>query len=125
MKAFLLVLVCALAACGDKPVVNPHATAADRAAGAKIFRSHCASCHGLKGTGGLGPNLTTGRFFHGDSDADLYDNIGGGIPGTAMPGVFFDGTQVWQIVTFVRSPQPDFRLCRGCRQRRQRRAPFP
>jgi putative heme-binding domain-containing protein len=95
----LLALASAIAALGQ----NPHATPEDRAAGAKIFRSHCASCHGVKGTGGLGPNLTTGSFFHGSTDADLYGNISDGIPGTAMPGVFFDGTQVWQIVAFVRS----------------------
>ncbi|MBZ5626888.1 MAG: c-type cytochrome [Acidobacteriia bacterium] len=82
---------------------NPHATAEDRAAGSKIFRCHCAPCHGVKGTGGLGPNLTTGSFFHGGSDADLYRTISEGIAGTAMPGVFFDGAQVWQIVAFVRS----------------------
>jgi putative heme-binding domain-containing protein len=82
---------------------NPYATAADRESGAKIFRSHCASCHGVRGTGGLGPDLTSGSFFHGSSDADLFRNISNGIPGTAMPGVFFEGTQVWQIVTFVRS----------------------
>ena len=104
MKALLwLTVASACAAMGQAPVRNPHATAEDRAAGAKIFRSHCASCHGVKGTGGLGPNLTTGSFFHGGTDADLYNNISDGIAGTAMPGVFFDGTQVWQIVAFVRS----------------------
>jgi putative heme-binding domain-containing protein len=97
----LLALLSVVSARGQ--INNPHATAADRAAGSKIFRSHCAPCHGVKGTGGLGPNLTTGTFFHGGSDADLYRNISEGIVGTAMPGAFFDGTQVWQIVAFVRS----------------------
>jgi len=82
---------------------NPHTTPADRESGARIFRSHCGSCHGVRGTGGLGPDLTSGSFFHGSSDADLFRNIADGIPGTAMPGVFFEGTQVWQIVAFVRS----------------------
>jgi putative heme-binding domain-containing protein len=89
--------------CAGAQTVNPHATPADREAGARIFRSHCASCHGVRGTGGLGPDLTTGRFFHGSSDAELFQNVAEGIPGTAMPGVFFEGTQVWQIVAFVRS----------------------
>lgn len=97
----LLALLSVFTAHGQ--ISNPHATAGDRAAGSKIFRSHCAPCHGVKGTGGLGPNLTTGSFFHGGSDADLYRNIGDGIPGTAMTGVFFDGAQVWQIVAFMRS----------------------
>ena len=104
MKRFALLLFAAAAAFAQtEDVRNPHATAADVAAGAKIFRSHCAQCHGAKGGGGLGPNLTTGVFYHGSTDADLYNNITGGIAGTAMPGSFFDGTQVWQIVAFVRS----------------------
>lgn len=35
------------------------ATPAARAAGEKIFRSHCASCHGLNGAGGIGTMETT------------------------------------------------------------------
>jgi putative heme-binding domain-containing protein len=97
----LVLLVAAPLAAQTGP--NPHNTPADREAGAKIFRTHCAPCHGVKGTGGTGPDLTTGRFFHGSADADLYRNISEGIPNTAMPDVFFDGAQVWQIVAFVRS----------------------
>ena len=50
---------------------NPQAKPAGRAAGEKISRSHCASCHGVNGAGGSGPTLTTGVFYHGASDADL------------------------------------------------------
>ena len=99
-----LMLLWATAAFGqDLPVRNPHTSPADQAAGAKIFRSHCATCHGAAGQGGLGPNLLTGVFFHGSTDADLYRIVTEGIPGTAMPGTFFDGTQVWQIVAYLRS----------------------
>jgi cytochrome c oxidase cbb3-type subunit III len=76
---------------------------ADIAAGAKMFRSHCAECHGAKGEGGVGPNLTTGVFYHGNSDTDLLQNISDGIAGTAMPGTFFDAVQVSQIVAYLRS----------------------
>ncbi len=82
---------------------SAQASQADRAAGEKIFRSHCASCHGLKGAGGSGPSLTTGVFYHGSTDADLYRNISEGIPGTAMPDQFFSSAQLWQIVAYVRS----------------------
>jgi putative heme-binding domain-containing protein len=99
--ATLLALVSILSA--GAQTTNPHSMPADRESGAKIFRSHCGSCHGVRGSGGLGPDLTSGSFFHGSSDADLFRNIADGIPGTAMPGVFFEGTQVWQIVAFVRS----------------------
>jgi cytochrome c oxidase cbb3-type subunit 3 len=74
-----------------------------RLAGEKIFRSHCASCHGLNGAGGSGPSLTSGIFYHGSTDADLYRNISEGIPGTAMPDQFFSSAQIWQIVAYVRS----------------------
>ncbi|MEO7652316.1 MAG: c-type cytochrome [Bryobacteraceae bacterium] len=83
--------------------VNPHTTAADVAAGARIFRLHCAECHGLHGEGGRGPNLTTGVYYHGAADANLFANITDGIPGTAMPSVFFSSDQVWQVVSYVRS----------------------
>jgi cytochrome c oxidase cbb3-type subunit 3 len=73
------------------------------AAGAKIFRAHCGECHGLHGEGGRGPTLASGVFYHGGTDADLMDNISEGIPGTAMPGVFFSPVQVRQIVSYVRS----------------------
>ena len=82
---------------------NPHTTAADVAAGAKIFRLHCAECHGLHGEGGRGSNLTAGVYYHGAADANLFNNITDGIPGTAMPGVFFSSDQVWQVVSYVRS----------------------
>ena len=102
-RVALFLLASSSAFAQDNDVRNPHATPADIVAGAKIFRRHCAQCHGAKGAGGLGPNLTTGVFYHGSTDSDLYRNITDGIPGTAMPGSFFDGAQAWQIVAFVRS----------------------
>jgi len=104
MRVFSTFLGAAFLICGqDSELRNQRTTAADLAAGAKIFRSHCAECHGLKGEGGRGPALASGVFFHGDSDAALFRNISGGIAGTGMPGVFFSSEQVWQIVTYVRS----------------------
>lgn len=82
---------------------NPSTSPADVAAGAKTFRSHCASCHGLNGEGGRGPNLTTGVFFHGSSDLDLLNNISDGITGTEMPGLFYSPDRVWQVVAYIRS----------------------
>lgn len=99
----LFVFVFTTRAQSPREVKNPHTSAADVAAGAKIFRGHCAECHGLKGEGGRGPNLTTGVFYHGSTDADLLRNITDGIPGTTMPSVFFSEDQVWQIVAYVRT----------------------
>lgn len=103
MRFAVILLATAFAFGQDSRVKNPHTAPADVAAGTKIFRSHCAECHGLGGEGGRGPRLTTGVFFHGSLDADLFRNITDGISGTAMPGVFFSDDQVWQIVAYVRS----------------------
>ena len=104
MRPVWLLLILAAGGLAQQPVVrNPRSTAADVAAGAKIFRSHCADCHGVKGEGGKGPNLTTGIFFHGSSDLELFNNITDGVAGTAMRGVFFSDGQVWQLVAYVRS----------------------
>src|SRR2546423_1819620 len=101
---YVLTLLIATAALGQSNgVINPHTTPADVAAGAKIFRSHCAECHGLAGEGGRGPNLASGVFYHGAADADLFANVTDGIKGTAMPGTFFSAGQVWQVVAYVRT----------------------
>jgi putative heme-binding domain-containing protein len=95
MKLPIWLAAAALAASAQSPE--------DVAAGGRIYRSHCAECHGLKGEGGRGPNLTTGEFLHGSSDQALARTIQRGIPGTEMPGIYHEGRQVAQVVAFVRS----------------------
>src|SRR6185436_8991015 len=54
--------------------------------GAVLFRQECVFCHGFAAKGGMrGPDLTTGSWSHGGSDADLAGTISAGVPGTAMP----------------------------------------
>ena len=50
-----------------------------------IFRSNCATCHGLDGSGALGPSLRTDEFLSLVDDAYLFTAIVQGRPGTAMP----------------------------------------
>lgn len=82
---------------------NPHTSADDLAWGRRAYRVHCASCHGIDGKGGRGSDLTSGDFYHGGSDADLYRNIEDGIPGTEMPASWLVPKRLWQVVAFVRS----------------------
>ena len=105
-----IVLACAAALAapvcaqtGHGVVANSFTSPEDVAAGSRIFRSHCASCHGIDGSGGKGPDLTPGVYRHGSEDLDLYNTISIGIPGSEMAGTFFQGKQLWQIVAFVRS----------------------
>src|SRR6266481_5597367 len=75
------------------------------------FRANCAFCHGLGARGGgRGPDLTRTPKKHGDSDADIFNTINNGVPGTAMPpngatqqGVGMTEEELWQVVTYIRS----------------------
>jgi putative heme-binding domain-containing protein len=107
MWRLTLGLVCAtLAAQQQEAVTNPRTSPADIEQGGNTFRGHCAPCHGLKGEGGRGPNLSNGIFYHGSSDAALLENISEGIPGTEMPALFYSPDRVWQVIAYIRSLRP-------------------
>ena len=99
----LLVVVWSSVLLAQTDVRNPRSSPSDIDAGARTFRSHCAPCHGLNAEGGRGPNLATGNFYHGSSDAELLRNISNGIPQTEMPGLFYEEDRIWQIVAYIRS----------------------
>jgi len=82
-------------------------------AGEYEFRINCALCHGLGARGGgRGPDLTRAVKKHTHSDADMFQVISNGIPGTAMPangtngqGVGMTDEEIWQIITYIRSQE--------------------
>jgi alcohol dehydrogenase (cytochrome c) len=74
------------------------------AEGGAMFRTFCAACHGVDARGGTrGPDLTTGRLTHGDSDAAMFGTITRGVPGTEMPPAVLEADGVWGLVAYVRS----------------------
>ena len=84
--------------------MNPYSSRDHEQAGAKLFRGHCAGCHGRNGTGtSAGPTLVSGTFFHGGSDEALFRAISKGVPGTSMPAFALSGLQVWEVVTHIRA----------------------
>lgn len=107
MKTLRITIVLALTACTllgqHEEVKNLHASPEDVVAGGRIFFSHCAVCHGLLGVGDRAPALTSGQFRYGGSDGALHQTISRGVPGTEMPGIYFDGVEVWQLVAYVKS----------------------
>jgi cytochrome c oxidase cbb3-type subunit III len=82
-------------------------------AGEYEFRINCALCHGLGAHGGgRGPDLTRAQKKHVHSDAEMFQVISNGIPGTAMPangtngqGVGMTDEEIWQIITYIRSQE--------------------
>jgi len=74
--------------------------------GAVLFRQECVFCHGVSARGGMrGPDLTTGSWSHGGSDAELAATIGAGVPGTAMPPNKLTEEELWQIIAYLRTLQ--------------------
>jgi len=74
----------------------------DDSAGERLFRLHCAECHGLDGQGGQGPDLTKGAYRHGSTNQALYQTISQGVPGTRMPSTSLSDRQLLLIVKYVR-----------------------
>jgi cytochrome c oxidase cbb3-type subunit 3 len=84
------------------PSVNPFSTEADIQAGAALFQVHCSYCHGVRGEGGRGADLTAGEYRMGGSDPELYTTIRFGLPGSEMPAVRVSDDDVWKLVGFVK-----------------------
>lgn len=97
------------------------AMAADKTAGAAIYRKNCAGCHGLSG-GGDGPAAATlmpkpsnfvasnykdsaGKMFKDYSESDLINIIEYGRKGTAMPRwkKFLSSEDVADVLIYIRS----------------------
>src|SRR5438093_9383922 len=74
--------------------------------GAVLFRQECVFCHGVAARGGMrGPDLTTGSWSHGGSDAELARTISAGVPGTAMLPNQLTVDEIWQVVAYLRTLQ--------------------
>ncbi len=91
MKLFLCVIILSIRffafAANDKIVSIKN--------GQKVFLNNCTACHGTNGDGngpaaaaisGVKPrDFTTGVFKYGRSEAEVFNTITKGVPGTAMP----------------------------------------
>jgi cytochrome c oxidase cbb3-type subunit III len=106
--AFTLLAALAYATDDHNPFANDPKAAK---AGQSEFRINCALCHGLGAHGGgRGPDLTRVQKKHVHSDAEMFQVISNGIPGTVMPangtngqGVGMTDEEIWQIITYIRS----------------------
>ncbi len=54
--------------------------------GKMVFNASCAACHGQKGQGGIGPNLTDKYWLHGEGKlAGVFEVIKNGVGAKGMP----------------------------------------
>jgi len=100
----LLTLTCSLAALAAPlwSQVNRLNTPKFVEEGRSLFQIHCAYCHGARGEGGRGADLTAGQYRQGGSDDDLLATIREGIPGTEMPAARLTDDEAWKLVAFVK-----------------------
>lgn len=79
--------------------------AADLARGKELFTTNCVSCHGPKGAGDIGPNLTDNTWIYGYDIKDLYKNVRRGSPNGKMPEheSKMNPVEIQQVTSYVLS----------------------
>ena len=102
--ATALRLLSALSLLAFAPVmVGQRTPDVDVAAGQLLFQKSCTACHGGNAKGGRGPDLTSGQWRSGGTDAEIIRNIIRGIPGTEMAAFPMSQREGEQIVAYLRS----------------------
>ena len=73
--------------------------------GQKLFIDNCAACHGQKGEGVVGPNLTDSYWLHGGKINDIFKTIKYGWPANGMKSWQADlsAVQIAQVTSYVKS----------------------
>jgi putative heme-binding domain-containing protein len=76
---------------------------ADIQYGSRVYAAQCAVCHGASGNVVAGVDLRSGQLRRASSDAELFEIITTGIPGTAMPPFSFNAAELTGIIAYVRN----------------------
>ncbi|EPG75846.1 cytochrome C [Leptospira fainei serovar Hurstbridge str. BUT 6] len=88
------------------------------AAGQITFQTYCVACHGPTGEGLVGPNLMDKEWLHGNTDAELYEEIMKGIgPDKAKLGRgpmpphenSLGSEKVYQVIAWLASRNPSLK----------------
>lgn len=72
-------------------------------AGAETFKTKCAVCHGEKGEGKVGPNLTDAYWLHGGKINDVFKTIKYGVPSKGMVSWenSLNGGQMQEVASYI------------------------
>lgn len=75
--------------------------------GAERFTRSCASCHGDRAQGLIGPNLTDDRWLHGGAVEQIFQTVAKGWPSKGMPpwGRTLNPDELAALVSYLRSIQ--------------------
>lgn len=85
-----------------KPSPAASLSPAEIAEGKEMFQGNCGECHGVDGSGGVGPDLHGVAQKKGDQY--IFSAIRNGIPGTGMaPVSSLNDKRAWEVVGYVRT----------------------
>jgi cytochrome c oxidase cbb3-type subunit 3 len=75
--------------------------------GSALFTKNCLACHGDKGQGGVGPNLTDEYWLHNGGIKDIFHSIKYGWPEKGMKAWKddFSPVQIAQLASYIKSIQ--------------------
>ncbi len=75
--------------------------------GNKIYTQSCVACHGDKGQGGVGPNLTDEYWLHGGSTKEIFHTITEGVAEKGMIAwkKTLNPIQVQHVVSYIATMQ--------------------
>jgi len=81
--------------------------AAQLSKGQETFKTKCAVCHGEKGEGKVGPNLTDAYWLHGGKINDVFKTIKYGVPAKGMVAWenSLNGGQIQEVASYILSLQ--------------------
>lgn len=81
--------------------------AKDLTEGSQIYSTNCVACHGDKGQGGVGPNLTDKFWLHGGDIKSIFKTLTHGVPEKGM--IAWNKTlnplQIQKLASFILSLQ--------------------
>jgi mono/diheme cytochrome c family protein len=87
-----------------RSVKNPYQGQADAvAAGEKLFRQHCAECHGDDATGAHGPNLRSPGVQNATPGELAWLLRNGNLAHGMPPWAGIPEQRRWQIITYIKS----------------------
>ena len=91
----------------DESIAAYVGVAEHEAAGAALYSTNCAMCHGNQGEGLIGPNLTDAYWIHGSSNTDMFNIITEGVLDKGMTpwGGILSVEQRSQLVSYIHSLQ--------------------
>jgi len=75
------------------------------AAGRATFETTCATCHNVKLTGGIGPNLLDQQWIHGGKPTEIFQTVTTGVPAKGMPtwGPVLGTKKITEVVAYILS----------------------